>query len=107
MSARDRAGFGVQVGPSGTLLLRGELDLATVQDLQDWIEEVLVPGKQVILDLAQLTFLEQQRHPLLQQDVVREWPPGRVAKTRLLPFGASCIWGCGSPKHGCLTGKDP
>jgi anti-anti-sigma regulatory factor len=56
MSARDRTGFGVLAGPSGTLLLRGELDLATVQDLQDWIEEVLVPGKPVILDLAQLTF---------------------------------------------------
>ena len=58
MSARGPTGFGVQVGPSGTLLLRGELDLATVQDLQDWIEEVLVPGKPVIFDLAQLTFLD-------------------------------------------------
>ena len=48
----------MQVDPSGTLLLRGELDIATVQDLADKIDEILVPGKPVILDLAQLTFLD-------------------------------------------------
>ena len=37
---------------------RGELDLATVQDLQDSIDEILVPGQPVILDLAQLTFMD-------------------------------------------------
>jgi len=51
-------GFYVQVGPSGALLLRGELDIATIQDLQDKIDEVLVRGQPVVLDLAQLTFLD-------------------------------------------------
>jgi anti-anti-sigma factor len=32
--------------------------MATVQDLQDKIDEIMVPGQPVILDLAQLTFLD-------------------------------------------------
>ena len=52
MSANGPAGFFVLLQPSGVLLLRGELDLATVQD------QILVPGEPIILDLAQLTFLE-------------------------------------------------
>jgi anti-anti-sigma factor len=48
----------VLVDSSATLLLRGELDMATVQDLQDKIDEILVPGQPVILDLAQLTFID-------------------------------------------------
>jgi anti-anti-sigma factor len=51
------AGLSVWLDPSGTLFLRGELDLATVQDLQDKIDEIMVPGQPVILDLARLTFL--------------------------------------------------
>ena len=51
------AGFSAWVDPSGTLSLRGELDLATVQDLQDKLDEIMVPGQPVVLDLARLTFL--------------------------------------------------
>jgi anti-anti-sigma factor len=59
MSARASTGFHVQlVGPSGTLLLRGELDLSTVQDLQDQIDAIMVPGQPVVLDLAQCSFLD-------------------------------------------------
>ena len=58
MPANGPTGFFVMLQPSGVLLLRGELDLATVQDLQDAIDEILVPGEPIILDLAQLTFLE-------------------------------------------------
>jgi anti-anti-sigma factor len=58
MPENGPAGFFVLLQPSGVLLLRGELDLATVQDLQDAIDENLVPGEPIILDLAQLTFLE-------------------------------------------------
>ena len=50
--------FYVQVGPSGTLLLRGDLDLNTVQDLQDKIDKIIAPGTPVILDLAQVSFLD-------------------------------------------------
>ena len=57
MSANGPAGFFVLLQPSGVHLLRGELDLATVQDLQDAIDEIPVPGQPVVLDLAQFTFM--------------------------------------------------
>jgi anti-anti-sigma factor len=41
----------------GTLLLRGELDIDTVQDLQDKIDKILAPRTSIILDLAQVSFL--------------------------------------------------
>jgi anti-anti-sigma factor len=58
MSARGPSGFYVQLGPSRTLLLRGELDIDTVQDLQDKIDKILAPGTPIILDLAQVSFLD-------------------------------------------------
>ena len=58
MPVNGPTGFFVMLQPSGVLALRGELDLATVQDLQDSIDEILVPGQPVILDLAQLTFMD-------------------------------------------------
>ena len=58
MSARAPTGFYVQIDPAGALLLRGELDISTVQDLQDKIDEILIPGQPVVMDLAQLTFLD-------------------------------------------------
>jgi anti-anti-sigma factor len=48
----------VELGPARSLTLRGELDMATVQDLQAKIDEIMVPGQPVVLDLAQLTFLD-------------------------------------------------
>jgi anti-anti-sigma factor len=48
----------VRVGPSGSLILRGELDIATIDDLQARLDEIMVPGEPVVLDLAQLTFLD-------------------------------------------------
>jgi anti-anti-sigma regulatory factor len=32
--------------------------MATVEDLQDKIDEIMVPGQPIALDLAQLTFLD-------------------------------------------------
>jgi anti-anti-sigma factor len=58
MSAKGFGYFHVEVTPAGSLLLRGELDMATVQDLQNKIDEILVPGQPIVLDLAQLTFLD-------------------------------------------------
>jgi len=49
--------FHAHVGPGGALFLRGELDMATVQDLQDGIDEVIVPGRAIVFDMARLTFL--------------------------------------------------
>jgi len=48
MSSMGPSGFYVHVGPSGTLLLRGDLDLNTVQDLQDKIDKIIAPGTPVI-----------------------------------------------------------
>jgi anti-anti-sigma factor len=58
MSPEGPTGFYVEVTPAGNLLLRGELDMATVQDLQDKIDGIMVPGQAIVLDLAQLTFLD-------------------------------------------------
>ena len=65
MSLSGPTGFHAQVTPTGTLLLRGELAMATVQDLQDSIDEIIVPGQPIILDLAQLTFLDSSAIPCL------------------------------------------
>ena len=58
MSPNVPSDFHVEVTPAGSLLLRGELDMATVQDLQDEIDGIMVPGQAIVLDLAQLTFLD-------------------------------------------------
>jgi anti-anti-sigma factor len=58
MSPEGPTGFYVQVSPGGSLLLRGELDMTTVQDLQDKIDEILVRGTPIVVDLAQLRFLD-------------------------------------------------
>ncbi|HEX5913789.1 MAG TPA: STAS domain-containing protein, partial [Rubrobacter sp.] len=50
--------FHAEIQPDGSLTLRGELDLATVQDLQNKINEIMVPETPVVMDLAQLTFLD-------------------------------------------------
>lgn len=92
MPASGPTAFYVEIGPEGSLLLRGELDMATVQDLQDKIDEILVSGQPVILDLAQLTFLdssaihcfirtcEASRHPVV---LLNTTSPVR----RILDFG--------------------
>jgi anti-anti-sigma factor len=58
MPDRGPSAFYVEITPGGSLMLRGELDLATVQDLQEKVDEIMVPGQPVVMDLAQLTFLD-------------------------------------------------
>jgi anti-anti-sigma factor len=58
MSASRPDIFTVRSGSTGTLVLSGELDLATIQKLQDKIDEIMVPGQPIVLDLADLTFLD-------------------------------------------------
>jgi len=60
-----------------------ELDMATIQALQNKIDEILVPGRPIVLDLAQLTFLDssavhcfikteaQSGHPVLLMNASR------------------------------------
>jgi anti-anti-sigma factor len=57
MPAGDPTDFHAEIR-DGTLLLRGELDVASVQDLQSKIDEVMVQGQPIILDLAQLNFMD-------------------------------------------------
>ena len=58
MSPSVSSVFQVSVAPDGALVLRGELDMATVQDLQDTIDQVIVPGRAIVFDMAQLTFMD-------------------------------------------------
>jgi anti-anti-sigma factor len=48
----------VTVSRDGALVLRGELDMESVQDLQDVIDEMMVPGRAIILDMALLTLMD-------------------------------------------------
>jgi anti-anti-sigma factor len=48
----------VQLSLDGSLLLRGELDIATIQDLQDAVDLIMVPSRPIVMNLAELTFLD-------------------------------------------------
>lgn len=56
MAAREP--FAVSIAPDGAFAPIGELDLSTLPELRDMVDEVLVRGRQIVLDLAQLTFVE-------------------------------------------------
>jgi anti-anti-sigma factor len=58
MSVSKPGIFTVRSGSTGALVLSGELDLAPIQELQDKINEIMVPGQRIVLDLADLTFLD-------------------------------------------------
>jgi anti-anti-sigma factor len=58
MSVSKPGLFTVRSDSTGALVLTGELDVATIQDLQDKIDEIMVPGQPIVLDLADLTFLD-------------------------------------------------
>lgn len=58
MSVSRPGKFTVRSDSTGALVLTGELDLATIQQLQDKIDEVVVPGRAIVLDLAELAFLD-------------------------------------------------
>ena len=99
MSANGSSGFFVMLQSSGVLLLRGELDLAPVQDLQDSIDEIPVPGQPVILDLAQLTFMDTSAsHCLIKtwdatgHPVLRRNSSAAVRRLLKLADGQSHAW---------------
>ena len=50
--------FSVSVASDGAFVPIGELELSTLQELRDLVQEVMVPGQGVVLDLAQLTFMD-------------------------------------------------
>ena len=49
--------FGVEIDPSGSLVLRGELDQSTVPELEKTIASVTASGRALVLNVARLTFL--------------------------------------------------
>lgn len=57
MSARGPTRFSVLAEPSGTLVLRGELDRSSVPQLERKIARVMAPGRTLVLNVARLTFL--------------------------------------------------
>ena len=58
MSVSKPGQLTVRSDSTGALVLTGELDVATIQRLQDKIDEIMVPGQPIVLDLADLTFLD-------------------------------------------------
>ena len=58
MSVSRPGMFRVRSDSSGALVLTGELDGGTIQALQDKIDEIVVPGRSIVLDLAELAFLD-------------------------------------------------
>lgn len=48
----------VETEPDGSLRLRGELDSATAGQLEKLIAEVMRPGRPVIIDMTELSFID-------------------------------------------------
>ena len=53
-----RQPFSVSVDPDGVFVPTGELDFSTIQELEGLVREVIVPGRAIVLDLAQLAFMD-------------------------------------------------
>jgi anti-anti-sigma factor len=53
-------GFQAAILPDGSLLLRGELDMANAQDFRDFATFAVDGTRQVVLDLTDLTYLDSQ-----------------------------------------------
>jgi anti-anti-sigma factor len=53
-------GFQAAILPDGTLLLRGELDMANAQDLRDFAAFAVDGSREVVFDLTDLTYLDSQ-----------------------------------------------
>jgi anti-anti-sigma factor len=58
MSVSRPGTFTVRSDSTGALVLTGELDGATIHELQDKIDDAMVPGQPIVLDLAELAFLD-------------------------------------------------
>jgi anti-anti-sigma factor len=50
--------FSLSVAPDGASVPTGTLDLSTIQELRELVDEVMAPGRAIVLDLAQLTFMD-------------------------------------------------
>jgi anti-anti-sigma factor len=57
----------VEVSQVAFITLRGEVDLAGVDELQNAIEPFLAPGQTVVLDLSEVTFADSTLLKVLAQ----------------------------------------
>jgi anti-anti-sigma factor len=48
----------VEICPDGSILLQGELDMATAKQVEDAIAEVMRPGRPVVIDMPQVSFID-------------------------------------------------
>ena len=55
----------VETDPDGTILLSGELDMATVKQLENAVAEVMRLGRRVVIDMAALTYIDSSGLGLL------------------------------------------
>ena len=55
----------IETDYDGSILLRGELDMATVKQLEQAIAEFVRPGRTVVIDMAQLRFIDSSGIGLL------------------------------------------
>ena len=58
MRASGPTSFRARVKSSGELILQGELDLHTVKDLQELIDDLSSLGTTLVLDMSQLSFMD-------------------------------------------------
>jgi anti-anti-sigma factor len=62
---RERAHSIWKPAPDGSILLSGEVDMATVKQLEETIAEVMRPGRPVVIDMAALTYIDSSGLSLL------------------------------------------
>jgi len=48
----------VRVAPDGAFVPIGVLELATLHELRELVDEAMAPGRVIVLDLSQVTFLD-------------------------------------------------
>src|SRR5918994_124580 len=73
----------VEICPDGSILLKGELDMATAKQVEDAIAEIMRPGRPVVIDMAQVSFIDSSGVRLLARthqqtgERVVIWNPSR------------------------------
>jgi anti-sigma B factor antagonist len=77
----------LEIDGDGSILLNGELGMATAKQLEEAIGEVMKPGRPVVIDMAQLTFIDSsgvrvltRTHLHTGERVVISKPPRHVLR---------------------------
>jgi ABC-type transporter Mla MlaB component len=78
----------VETNPDGTILLKGELDMATAKQVEDAIAQVMRPGRPVVIDMAMLSFIDSSGIRVLAR-TYQEPESGSSCATRHAASGES------------------